>query len=326
VPTKQIQRLVDFGLGRETARGTAEAAADFWIPKIDFDFIPKVNLAVDDSGYGVIDARSQSKVVQQYGEGSVGGIVYDNSFGLLLALILGTWSSGVDTPEAGVTTHAFTRLNTNQHPAATIFVKDENLDERFALGMPNQLTINAVVEEPIKWTAGFLSKIGATTSQSPSYTAENLFLPTHMAVKFASTIAGLGAAAETALKALRMTINKNVETWQDLGSADPSDIVNKEFAVEGELDVAFDSATLRNYVLNATEMAASVTLTNTDVTIGTASNPTLSFELAPMAFTDFGRGGALGDIEVATIRFDGNFKLSDAKTISAGMINTQTAY
>jgi len=34
MPTKQIQRLVDFGLGRETARGTAEAAADFWVPKL----------------------------------------------------------------------------------------------------------------------------------------------------------------------------------------------------------------------------------------------------------------------------------------------------
>lgn len=326
MPTKQIQRLVDFGLGRETTRGTLEASADFWIPKVDFDFIPKVDLAVDDSGFGVIDARSESKVVKQYGEGAVGGVVYDNSFGLLLALILGTWSTSADDPEAGVNTHAFTRLNTNQHPAATVFVKDENLDERYALGMLNQLTINAVIETPIKWTAGFLSKVGASTSQTPSYTAENLFLPTHMAVKFATTIAGLAAADETALRALRMTINKNAETWQDLGSADPSDIVNKEFAVEGELDVAFDSATLRDYVLNATEMAASIALANTDVTIGLASNPTLSFELAPMAFTDFGRGGALGDIEIATIRFDGNFKLSDSKTISAGLINTQASY
>ena len=326
MPTKQIQRLVDFGLGRETARGTAEAAADFWVPKIDFDFIPRADLAVDDSGFGVIDARSESKVVKKVGEGSFGGVAYDRSFGLLLALALGTWGTTPDSPEAGVYTHAFTRLNTNQHPAATIFVKDTNLDERYALGMLNQLTINAVLGDYIKWTAGFLSKIGATTSQSPSYTAQNAFLPTHAEVKFADTIAGLGAAAAAALRSLRLTINKNVEDWQDLGSVDPADIVNKEFAVEGEMEIAFDGATYRDYVLNGTEKAASVILTNADVTIGLASNPTLSFELAPMAFSDFGRSGAPGDIEVQTIRVNGNFKIGDAKTMSAGLINTQTAY
>lgn len=324
--TKQIQRLVNFGLGRETTRGTAEAAADFWIPKISFDFIPKVGHSVDDSGYGVIDARSASKVVTKYGEGSLGGIAYDNSLGLLLALTLGTWSTTTNTPESGVHTHAITRLNSNLHPAGTIFVKDANLDERYALGMISQFTLNALVTEHIKWTAGFLSKIGATTSQTASYTAENAFLPTHAVVKFADAIAGLGAAGAAALRSIRLTINKNPEGWQDLGSVEYADIVNKEIAVEGEMEAAFSDSTFRGYVLDGTEKACSITLTNSDVTIGTASNPVLSFELAPMAFTDWGRSGGPGDVEVQTIRFDGNFKLSDAKTISSQLINTQTSY
>lgn len=323
--SKQIQRLVDLGLGREAVRGTAQAAATFWVPKIDFDFVPTVENAVDNSGLGVIDARSQSKIVKKLGQGTIGGVVYDKSVGLLLAAALGTW--GTTGPvETSVYTHAFTRLNTNAHPSLTVFVKDKNFDEKYAMGMLNQLTINAVVNDYLKWTAGFTSKFGTTTSSTPAYTAENAFLPTQAEIKFATTTAALATASETLLRSLRLTINKNTEDWQDLGSVDPSDIVNKEFSVEGDIEAAFDSAVLRGYVTGGTEMACSITLTNADVTIGTSKNPTLSFELAPMAFTEFSRRGGPGDIELSTLRFNGNFKIADSKTISASLQNTQVSY
>lgn len=325
--SKQIQRLVDVGLGRETTRGTAEADADFWVPKIDFDFTPTVDVAVDSSGLGVIDARQDSEVTLKYGEGSIGGIVYSESFGLLLGLALGTWSTSTDDPEVDVNTHSFTRLNTNSHPAATIFVKDENLDEKYALGMLNQLSVNAVVDDYVKFTAGFMSKDGTTTSTTPSYaTDESAFVPSNMAFKMATTTGGLGAASETNLRSFSITINKNVEAWNELGSREPNDIVNKQFSVEGEIELVFDNATERDYVQDGTKMAMSVELTNTDVTIGTASNPKLSFELAPVSFEEFGRSGGADDVEVQTLGFSGNFSVSDSKTISAELINSQTSY
>jgi len=315
--TKQIQRLVDLGMCREATRGTAEDEADFWIPKIDFDFIPKADVAVDNSSLGIIDSRRDSAVVQKYGEGSLGGIVYDESFGLLLALALGACSSSVVSDEAY--THTFTRANTNAHYAATLFVKDENLDEKYALGMLNQLTINAVVDDYIKFTAGFISKKGVSTSSTPAYTAENAFLPKHMSV-------ALGGGGETALKSLRLTINKNVETWPELGSDEPGDIVNKEFAVEGEMELVFDSATERDYVLDGTKKSIDIVLTNTDVTLGTGTHPSLSFDISSASFVDFSRSGGLGDVELQTIRFEGNFDLGTAKTISAILVNAHPAY
>jgi hypothetical protein len=321
---KQIQRLVDVGLGRETVRGSAEAAPDFWLPKIDFDFVPKVGVAVDNSGIGVIDARQDGAVVSKYGEGAVGGIVYDKSFGILLALALGTWSSSTAVDSAY--THTFTRLNSNSHPAVSLFVKDENLDEVYALGMLNQLTVNAVVDDYVKFTAGFMSKNGESTTQTPSYSAENAFAPKHLAFKMASTVAALGTASETNLRSMRLTINKNTELWNELGSQEPADIVNKEFAVEGEIELVFDGETERDYVLDGTKMAMSVALTNDDVTIGTATNPSLSFSLAPVTFEEFSRSGGPGEVEVQTLRFAGNFSISDSKTISAILVNEQASY
>jgi hypothetical protein len=73
-------------------------------------------------------------------------------------------------------------------------------------------------------------------------------------------------------------------------------------------------------------MAMSIVMSDTDNLIGTASYPNLSFELSPVSFEEFSRSGGPGEIEVQTIRFAGNFGLSDSKTISAVLVNAQSSY
>ena len=320
----QIGRLINVGIGRETARGTAQASATYWIPKVDFDYNPRADYVVNESGLGVIDGRSDAKVVEKVGEGSFGGIVYDKDFGLLLAACLGTWSSSVIADSAY--THSFTRLNTNTHPALTIFHKDSNVDEKFALGMLNQLTLNCVLKDFVKYTAGFLSKVGATTSSTPSYIAENPFLATHVTVKFAATTAALATASATAVRAINLTINKNVEDWLNLGSSEPTDIVNKALSVTGDLELLFDDTTIRGYVLDGTQKACLITIQNSDVLIGTASRPKLEITLAPMSFRDWGRATGQNDVVTQTVACDGNFGLTDTKTLSIQLVNAVASY
>ncbi len=320
----KIGRLINVGGAIESSRGSAEDAATFWFPKVDFDFNPRADYAIEDSGLGVIDGRSDAKVVEKLGEGSFGGIIYDKCFGLLLAVCLGTWSTGEVTDSSY--THSFTRLNSNQHPALTIFHDDGNEDEKFALGMLNSLTINAVVKDFVKYSAGFMSKIGVATASTPSYSAENIFLATHVTVKFAASVAALGTASATAVRAFNLTINKNVEDWMDLGSTDPADIVNKAFVVSGDLEAIYDDEVIRDFVLDGTKKACLITIENTDVTIGTETNPKLEITLAPMSFRDWGRATGQDDIIAQTVAFDGNFNLSDAKTLSIQLVNTQSSY
>lgn len=324
--TTIIGRLINVGLAKEGTRGTAEDSATFWLPKVDFDFNPRADYAVDSSGLGVIDGRSDAEVVEKLGEGSFGGIAYSKSFGLLLAACLGTWSTSDDDPESGVYTHTFTRKNDNQHPALTIFHDDGNVDEKYALGMLNQLSINCVLKDYVKFSAGFMSKVGADTSSSPSYSAEKSFLATHVSVKFAATIAALGTASAVDLRAFNLTFNKNVEDWQNLGSSEPSDIVNKAFVLSGDMEAVFDDETYKDYVLDGTKRACLLTIENTDETIGTGTNPKLEITLAPMSFRDWGRGTGQDDVVTQTVAFDGNFSLSDSKMVSAELINTQSEY
>ena len=322
--TTIIGRKINVGLAKESPRGTAASAATFWLPKVDFDFNPRADYAVDNSGLGVIDGRSDAKVVEKIGEGSFGGVVYSKSFGLILAACLGTWSSSVVSDSAY--THTFTRLNTNQHPSLTIFHDDGNIDEKFALAMLNQLSLNCVLKDYVKYSAGFMSKVGADTSSTPAYTADKIFLAHHVSVKFAATTAALATASAVNLKAINLTINKNVEDWQNLGSVEPTDIVNKAFTVSGDLEAIFDDETYKDYVLDGTKKAALITLANTEDLIGTASYPKLTITLSPMSFRDWGRGTGQDDIVSQTVAFDGNFNLTDTTTIGAVLINSQSSY
>jgi len=323
----KIGRLINVGIALESERGTAEDAATFWLPKVDFDFNPRADYAVEESGLGVIDGRSDAKVVEKLGEGSFGGIIYDKSFGLLLAACLGTWSTGTVVDYSY--THSFTRLNTNAHPALTIFHDDGIIDEKHALGVMSNLTINAVLKDYVKYSAGFMSKVGASTASTPEYLAENIFLATHVTVKFADSIAALGTADATPVRAFNLTINKNVEDWQNLGSDEPTDIINKAFTVSGDLEAIFEAVTLRDYVLNGDTKACLITIQNTDVTIGTGStNPKLEITLAPISFRDWGRGTGQDDIVTQTVAFDGNFSLTagEVRTMSVALTNAQTSY
>jgi len=321
----QIGRLADVGLARETSRGTAEASAKFWIPKTSVDFNEVSVKTIEDSGLGVIDGRSDADVVKKMAEGPLGGIVYDRSFGLLLYAALGAHTTGTP-PESGVYLHKFTRLNSNKHPSLTIFYKDENLDEKYALAMLNELTLNMVLEDYVRYTAGFMSKISAANTSTPSYTAENPFLATHATVKFAASTAALATASATAVRAINLTISKNVEDLQNLGSDEPSDIVNKQFTVSGDLELLFDDDTFRDYDIDNTKMACLIKIENDDVTIGTASHPKIEITLAPMTFRDWGKSSGQDDVVTQTVAFDGNFNLTDTKTISVDLVNTESTY
>lgn len=320
----QIGRLINIGFALESERGAAENAAAIWQPKVDFDFNPRTEYAINESGLGIIDGRSDAKVVEKLSEGSFGGIVYDKAMGYLLAACMGTWSTGVVSDSAY--THSFTRLNTNQHPALTLFVDDQNTDEKYARSMLSQLTINAVLKDYVRFNAGFMSMFPTSTASTPAYSAENQFLAQHVSVKFAASVAALTEASAVSLRAINLVVSKNVEDWQNLGSNEPTDIINKTFAVSGDLELLFDDETYRDYDTGGSKKACQITIKNTDDLIGTGSHPELDITLAPMSFRDWGKNTGQDDVTTQTIAFDGNFGITAAKTISIDLVNAQSEY
>ncbi len=68
---------------------------------------------------------------------------------------------------------------------------------------------------------------------------------------------------------------------------DQADILNKQLAVSGQIELVFNDNTFKTDMLADTAKAMRIRLTNTDVTIGTNLNPQLTIDLAKVKVTDF---------------------------------------
>ncbi len=322
---KFIGRLADIGIAREGTRGTAEGSADFWLPKISLTLDDGIEQSIDESSLGVIEDSPDAKVVAKFAEGEIEGNVYDRSFGLILLSALGAVSTSGPS-QTTVYTHAFTVGQSAQHPAMTLFLDDPNQDYTYELAMLTQLDLDMQLGQHARFTAAFRSKVGETATLSPSYSAENVFLPQHASVKIASAVAGLTAASALDVRSIQLTITKNVEDDRKLGSLDPADILNKQISVEGTIELVFNANTFKTEMLADTAQAMRIRLSNTDVTIGSSLNPQITIDLAKVKFGEFSKTYGSNDIVTASVSFKAFYSLGDTSMIAVELINTQASY
>lgn len=323
--SKFIGRLADIGIKKEASRGTPESTATFWLPKVALTLDDEVEQVVDESSIGVIEDSPNASVVGKIAVGELEGVVHDNSFGLILLSALGGLSTSGPS-QSTVYTHTYSVQEDAQSDSLTLFLDDPNQDYTFALGMIDSLEINAMLGEYVKYTAGFRAKAGATGTHTPSYTLGNNFLPQHGTLGYATTLSGLSSPTTVNIRSYKLTINKNLEDDRKLGSLDPVDILNKQLSVEGSLELVFDANTFKTQMLADTSLAVRLTLTNTDVTIGSSLNPKLTITLAKCKFSKFEKKYENDGIVVATVDFKAFYSASDSQMIAVELVNTTSAY
>lgn len=120
-----------------------------------------------------------------------------------------------------------------------------------------------------------------------------------------------------------MTIQKNLEDDQTLGNVSAVDRYNNQFGVEGSFEIVYDDrAYIDTIMLGDLAKAIRITMANTSVTLGTASNPTLQFDLYKVKIQDVARNNKNDDVMVATIKFKAFYSISDTAMIAALLRNT----
>ena len=133
--------------------------------------------------------------------------------------------------------------------------------------------------------------------------------------------------ATVKVKSAKLTINQNIEAQQVLGSLDPVDYLNKQFSVEGQIEAIWQNETdFKTAFMAPSYQAISLDLVNSDVTIGSATNPELRILLAKCRFTDLSRPIKVGDLIYQTIKFKAVYSISDAYMIQVLATNTKSAY
>ena len=151
-------------------------------------------------------------------------------------------------------------------------------------------------------------------------------MPQHGTFKTASDLSGLTAAPEIEIKGFTLSINKNVEDDQVVGSLAPIDILNKQFTIEGTVELMFESTTFVDDMLADTAKAMRLTLENTDITIGATTNPKLEIDLARVKFSEVTKPFTNNDLVIQTVSFKAFFDLTDATMINVALINETTSY
>ena len=127
------------------------------------------------------------------------------------------------------------------------------------------------------------------------------------------------------LKSFKLCIDSNLEDDDVLGSVTPVDFLNKEFKVTGTVEAIYQNLTdFKNAFLATPNVpqAMLVSLVNTDVTIGSASNPSLVISLDQCYFTELAIKKTPKDVVYQTLKFTATYSLANSEMIKAVLTNT----
>ncbi len=311
---KYIGRLVQLGIAKESTRGGGSAAV-YHLPRTSLTFDDKIIQARSVGGLGKIADSEEALITTSYGQGDIEGEVRVKSLGLLLYAMLGSISTSGPT-DTSVYTHAFTVAQTNTHQSLSFTVVDSNTSELYKLVMLDSLEITAELDEILKYSAGFMSKKGIPTGATvPVAESETKFTKKHLSFKVASTIGGLAAATAASLKSLTLNISKNLTLDDVLGTAEPEDILNRQLSVEGTITLNYEAETYKDFFTLGTNRAMEIAFTNTDVTIGASTNPSLTIQLPKVDFFDWEPDNSLDEIVTQTVSFKASRDVANAQDI-----------
>jgi hypothetical protein len=325
--SKYIGRLVNVGLGKETVRGTAVAPV-WWIPKSSVAFFDKVTKNESKLNYGNIGGSGVYALkTLEWAEGAIEGDVFEGCFGMLLLAIFGT-----DTPSgpsSGVYTHTYTLQADNQHDSFTITIADPDRTDRYSLAVLDKLEIDLKPEDVVKFTSGWKARTGrGQAAATTQYTAENKFLGRHAIIKVAATAGALAAASAISVKSLKLRFSKNTVMHNILGTVWPDDIINTKFEIDGELELALEDQTYRQYMLDNTYKALEIKLVNTDVTIGTGSaQPTFTLDLSRVYFDSWEPNRPNDELVTQKISFRALYDFTNTNIVNTcTLTNTVASY
>ena len=324
--SKFIGRQLSIGIAKEATRGTG-VAATFWLPKTDITVDDIVNPIVDGSGIAIIEDSINQENATKAMAGSISGRVYDQSFGLLLHATIGSNTQAVVGGETVIYDHTFAVLESAQHPTLTVSVAEGNVGTGIwhTLCAVDQLEIDFEVGKFMTYKADFKGNANVAQAVTAAFVAENGFDPQDGAVVTAANIAGLSSPVTVTVKKGTIVFKKNIEEDFVIGSMAAADRLNKEFSVEGTLELFYqDRVFIDTDMLADLAQALRITLTNSRVTIGVSSHPTVTITLAKVKIQSVAKKAPNGSIVSETVKFKAFYSIADTSMVSIVLRNART--
>lgn len=296
----------------------------YWLSRMEGDLKPVIEQFTDEGVLGVIESKSESITTSEMAELNLGGKATDKSIWLFLLGALGQVTSWLKDWETIVYEHEFSVLQSNNHPGFEVTKYTPISSMKATLMKIEELTISASKGEEVKLGISMKGqKMVSTSTPSPSYGDELLFLAKHISLYMADTEIGLASAESIAIDSIKLSINKNLEPY---GMGDtPEVIFNKNLVTSGSIDSIFKSDDFRNLVTNSTKKFFRIVFTNPTV-IGEESNPTLEITFAKIWFDDIEYDNSNDDIVRQTLPFTGLRNNTAGYSIKIKLTNTVDSY
>lgn len=318
---KYIWRKVNVWFGKEATRGTA-VAPNLRCPKASLDFDEKSEKVIDESSIGVIEDSFDWHVVKQWAEWSFECNAYANAIWYILLNLFGSVAT---SGSSGEYTHEFSVDETNQHQSLTIGLADDTQDKQFPLAMIDSAEITAETWNFVTISSDFRSKKWNDATLTPSYSNDFALLWKHVQVYLADDLSGLDSASSIQATQVTLTINKNLEDVDVLGSVQPLDFCNTFFNIEWSIELLRDDATYKNIYMDGVKKAMRIEIVDNDTTLDTW-HPTLIFDLANVIMTEYAKAQDNNSLIRQTLTFRGLYSMNDNSMITAKLINSQSAY
>jgi len=319
--SRYIWRKINVGFWKEATRWTAVAPA-LWCPKATLDFDEKSEKVIDESSIWVIEDSFDWHVSKQWAEWNFECNVYANAIWFIL---LNVFWSVADSGSGTEFTHEFSVAENNQHQSLTIGLADDTQDKQFPLAMVNSVEISAEVGDFVKANVEFRSKKGQNATLTPSYSDDFALLWKNVNIFIANDLAGLDSADPIKATNFTLTINKNLEDVDVLWSVEPDDFCNTQFTVEWNVELLRDDETYKTIFMNGVKQAMRIEIIDTNTDLWT-KNPTLTFDLASVIMTEFAKTQDNDALIRQGIDFKALYSMSDAKMITAKLINSKSSY
>lgn len=302
--SKFVGRNAGVGIGKESPRGTA-VAPTFWIPWATLSFNDKVDRILEEAAFGNIADADSSYTVKSWGEGEIEADIHENYVGLILAALAGAAPTSTGGPTNYV--HTYALQNINNKLSLSLAMDTPNTTVVFPFGMVDKYTITVKPASIVRNTIAFRSqKSKDWNSLTPSYTSlGDKYLSKHcafyLATADASYISNLNTeeaspTGKIALTSLTLNVNNNLADWDTLGTVTPVDIVNRTFAVDGEVELAFDDNTYRDYVMAGTYKSCRIKF-------AISTNNYLQIDMPKVDFREWEPNIALDDIATQKFTF-----------------------
>ena len=308
-----------FGLKKETVRGTAETTITTYIP-IDPSSLPeyKLNLINDENLRGIAEIYPPIAGTLD-GAAPIKIDVDPDHFGEILNSLLG---HDTVTNLSPAYVHTFDRLTSGiQFPSYSLFL-DRGMNKKvYNLSVCKSLQLTQSVDGKLSAQTQWIFQQEASSSATftPAWSQPNPF-------SFYQNALALGGSSNYDIKTWSITIDNQAKALRKLtGKQYIADVICADkFKVNGTFTIIFEDETERAKFLANTSSSLTITITGSIIPT-TATNYSLTITIPEIHYTAF----PFGEDEkllAANVTFDAFYNISAAKSIEVALANTIAAY